>query len=432
MAGISTRLAHAWNAFRSDETRSYKTHRSSLGPSSYSRPDGKRLFPTTEKTIVASIYTRIALDAAAIHIEHCRVDTETDSYLSKMKSGLNECLNVSANIDQSGSHLRRDIFLSLLGLGDIGIVPVETDLDPIESGSWDIQKLRVGQIIEYFPDDVTVRLYDERDGRSYDITLPKRTVAIVENPFYGVMNEPNSTLKRLVHKLSLMDHVDEISSQGKLDLIIQLPYAVKTDTKRAEARRRIEQIQDQLENNNYGIAYADGTEKITQLNRSVENHLLTQVQYLKDELYNELGLTTGIMDGTASDVEMLNYINRTIEPLLDAVVDEMKRKFLTKTARTQGQSIKYFQSPFKLMPISQLANIVDVLSRNQIITPNEIRPTLGLKPSTQPQADQLINSNMPLDDQVTGLDEEGVETDSEEVDEEEAELDAEMAELGLR
>jgi len=373
---------------------------------------------------------------AAVKIEHVRTD-DTGQYTETIFSGLNNCLNIEANIDQAGRHFRQDIGLTLFGAGVIAIVPVDTTLDPTASGSWDIKTMRVGTVLDWYPQHVKVRLYNEQTGMYEDIVLPKSTVAIVENPFYGVMNEPNSTLQRLIHKLSLLDNVDEIASQGKLDIIIQLPYVVKSDTRKAQAEQRAKDIQSQLKDSTYGIAYTDGTEKITQLNRSVENNLLDQVKYLKEELYNELGLTTNIMNGTADDTEMLNYTNRFIEPVMDAITEEMARKFLTKTARTQGQTIMYFQTPFKLLPISELANIADVLSRNQIVTPNEFRPVLGLKPSNQPQANQLVNSNMPLDQQITGNPDDSSsdgstdDTSTDPADAAEANLDKGMAELGI-
>lgn len=426
-------ISHAWNALttRGDADRIHTA--AFVGPSSHARPDRARVRSNADRTIISSIYTRIAIDVASVRIEHCRTD-DNGNYKETIKSGLNNCLNIEANLDQGARHFRQDLVLTMLHGGTVAIVPVETDNDPLTTGSWDIRSLRVGEVVEWYPQHVKVRLYDERDGQTKDVILTKRFVAIVENPFYSVMNEPNSTLQRLIRKLSLLDHVDEISSQGKLDIIIQLPYVVKSDSRKAQAERRTKDIQDQLQNSTYGIAYTDGTEKITQLNRSVENNLLAQVQYLKDELYAELGLTAGIMDGTADDVVMLNYINRTVEPIMDAIAEATARTFLTKTARTQNQTIMYFQTPFKLLPISQLAQIVDVLSRNQIVTPNEIRPTLGLKPSSQPQADQLINSNMPLADQITGpgsgVDGDDI-VDGELVDEAELALDREMAKLGI-
>lgn len=400
-----------------------------IGPSSSYRPDRPKFRLNSERTIISSIYTRLAIDVAAVKIEHVRVDVDTEQYVETMKSGLNECLKVQANIDQAGRHFRQDMALSLFQEGVIAIIPVDTTLDPMLSGGWDVKSLRVGTILMWYPDRVKVRAYNEKSGQHEDITLPKSMVAIVENPFYAVMNEPNSTLQRLVHKLSLLDNVDEISSSGKLDIIIQLPYVVKSETRKNQAKRRTEDIKEQLQGSTYGIAYTDGTEKITQLNRSIENNLLEQVKYLKDELYNELGLTPAIMNGTADDVAMLNYVNRTIEPVMDAITEAMARTFLTKTARSQGQTIMYFENPFRLLPIGQLADVVDSLSRNQVITPNEVRPSLGLRPSKEPQANQLVNSNMPLDKQITSGSTAEEEVDP--ADAEEAALDQQMSELGL-
>jgi hypothetical protein len=427
---LKSRLQHGWNAFfpEKEPERYIRPAGYQPGMTSMTRPDRPRFRINSERTIIASIYTRMAIDVAGVRMEHVRVD-DAGQYVETIHSGLNNCLNVEANLDQAARHFRQDIALTLFGSGVAAIVPVDTTLDPTASGSWDIQTMRVGEILQWWPEDVLVRLYNEKTGMYEDLFLPKKVVAIIENPFYSVMNEPNSTLQRLVHKLSLLDNVDEISSQGKLDIIIQLPYVVKSDLRKNQAEARTKAIQDQLQNSTYGIAYTDGTEKITQLNRSVENNLLAQVQYLKEQLYNELGLTEDIMNGTADDVTMMNYINRTIEPIMDAITEGQARKFLTKTARTQGQTIQYFQTPFKLMPISQLADLIDVLSRNQIITPNEIRPSLGLKPSKEPQADTLVNSNMPLKDQVTGNP--LALAAPAEVDEEEAELDKQMTELGL-
>lgn len=431
-----SRLTHAFNSFFSDDGNTNVTYMP-MGTSSSYRPDRPRYRPGSEKTIINAIYTRMAVDCAGVRIEHVKVDTDTGQYKETVKSGLNNCLNVEANLDQAARHFRTDIALTLFQEGVIGIIPVDTTLDPRITSGWDVLTMRVGTICEWFPEHVKVRAYNQKTGKQEELLLPKSLVAIVENPFYSVMNEPNSTLKRLIHKLALLDNVDEISSSGKLDIIIQLPYVIKSESRKKQAEERREAIETQLSGSTYGIAYTDGTEKITQLNRAVENNLLDQVKYLKEELYNELGLTPEIMKGTADDVAMLNYINRLIEPVLDAVVEAIARTFLTKTARTQGQTIMYFQAPFKLLPISKLADVVDVLSRNQIVTPNEIRPTLGLKPSKQPQADQLVNSNMPLKDQVTG------DTVSppdaappasgavDQADVEEANLDSTMAELGI-
>jgi hypothetical protein len=425
--GLGSSLKHAWSALTTPEQHN-PLGAGAFGIASSSTPPQRPQFRiNSERTIISSIYTRLSVDCAAVQLEHCRVDTDTDLYLETIKSDLNNCLKVEANLDQGGRHFRQDIALTLFGAGCAAIVPVDTTLNPITNGSWDIKSMRVGTIVNWLPEEVIVRLYNEKTGQYQDLKLPKRIVAIVENPFYSVMNEPNSTLQRLIYKLSLLDNVDEISSQGKLDIIIQLPYNLKSDTRKAQAEIRRTEMETQLKSSTYGIAYADGTEKITQLNRSVENNLLEQVQYLKGELYNELGLTENVMNGTADDTEMLNYTNRFIEPIMDAISEAMARKFLTKTARTQGQTIRYFDAPFKLIPISQLGDLVDVLSRNQIVSPNEVRPALGLKPRPEAQANALVNSNMPLDQQITG--DEVVEEDP--LDAAEDELDAELAELGI-
>lgn len=441
MTSFGDRLKHAWNSFFTNDLESEPQPAFyPLGPISTTPPSRVKTRSTSERTIISSIYTRMAIDAAGIRIEHVRTNTENGQYEETIDSGLNECLTVEANLDQAGRHFRQDIFLSLFQQGTIAIIPVDTTLDPRNSGNWDVKTLRVGEILQWWPDFVRVRAYNEKTGQREEVTLPKRMVAIVENPFYSVMNEPNSTLQRLIHKLSLLDHVDEISSSGKLDIIIQLPYVVKSETRRQQAENRRRELESQLQGSTYGIAYTDGTEKITQLNRAVENNLLEQVKYLKSELFDELGITEDIMNGTADDVTMLNYINRTLEPLLDAVTENIARTFLTKTARSQGQTIMYFQTPFKLIPISQLADIVDVLSRNQVITPNEVRPSLGLKPSKEPQASQLINSNMPIDKQVTDTGAQQPPTDpnaapqaqsQDPADVAEANLDKQMADLGL-
>lgn len=403
--GFRDRLAHAWNAFfpeNDDRVEKTPSRTYSYGATSSTRPDRPRLRINSERTIIASIYTRISVDASSTRFEHCRLD-DNGQYIDTMKSSLNKCFNVKPNIDQSPRHLRRDIVITMLSEGVAAVVPVRTELDPVITGTTgDIYELRVGTVVDWRPTSVLVRLYDARDGNSKDIWLPKNVVAICENPFYSVMNEPNSTLKRLAHKLSLLDHVDEVSASGKLDLIIQLPFTVKSETRKNQANKRVKDLEEQLSGSTYGIAYADATEKITQLNRSVTNNLLEQIRFLREELYNELGLTEKVMNGTADDTEMMNYLDRTIEPILDAITEPMVPAFLTPTAITQGQSVQYFQSPFKLIPISQLADLIDTLSRNQIVSPNEIRPALGLKPSKEPQASQLINSNMPIDKQITG------------------------------
>lgn len=448
--GLRDRLAHAWNAFFPEDQPLQRVPAYDYGPSYSTRPDRPRFRVNSERTIIASIYTRIAIDAAAVKIEHVRLDDE-DQYVETIQSGLNDCLNIKANTDQAGRHLRQDLFMTLLSEGVIAIVPVDTTQDPTISGTWDVRSLRIGTVLQWYPQFVQVRVYNENKGMREDVILPKSMVAIVENPFYSVMNEPNSTLQRLVHKLNLLDNIDDVTSSGKLDIIIQLPYVVKSEQRKQQANQRRQELEDQLKGSTYGIAYADGTEKITQLNRSVENNLLEQINKLKQELYNELGMTEGIMNGTATDVEMLNYTNRTIEPLLDAAVESMIMTFLTRTARTQGQSMMYFQQPFKMIPISQLADIADTLSRNQIATPNELRLPLGLKPSKQPQANKLVNSNMPLDQQITDSGAQAPDNTTVEqvpnppakqplalpagssaADQQEAKLDKTMAELGIK
>ena len=424
MGKFTQRLKHAWNSFSADEEKQTQFLPSGISSSS---PDRPRFRIFSERTIISSIYTRLAIDVASVRIEHVRTD-ENGEYKETINSGLNECLTVAGNLDQSGSHIRRDMALTLFSEGVMVVLPVNTTMDPRSSGNWDIKDMRIGTVLQWKPQHVQVRAYNEKTGQREDIWVHKSIVAIVENPFYSVMNEPNSTLQRLVHKLALLDNVDEISSQGKLDIIIQLPYVVKSEARKDQAEKRRTQIEEQLTGSTYGIAYTDGTEKITQLNRSVENNLLAQVQYLQLQLFNELGLTAEIMNGTADDVAMLNYMNRTIEPVMDAIVEGMAMKFLTKTARTQGQKIMYFQTPLKMIPISQLADIADALSRNQIATPNELRPAIGLKPSVEPQASQLVNSNMPLDQQITSGKDKPTPSA---ISPDEAALDKEMSDLGI-
>lgn len=400
---IGSRLKRAWNAFTNrDPTVQYK----SVGPGYSLRPDRPRLSRGNEKSIVNSIFNRIALDAAAVDIKHCKLD-ENKRYLEDIDSGLNDCLNLSANIDQTGRAFRMDVVLSMLDEGCVALVPVDTTDNPNETNSYDINTMRTGEIIDWYPQHVRVRVYNDRRGEKEEILLPKSQVAIIENPMYSVMNEPNSTMQRLKRKLSLLDVTDEQTASGKLDLIIQLPYVVKTEARRQEAERRRKDIESQLAEGKYGVAYADGTEKITQLNRSVENNLMKQIEYLTEMVYNQLGMTQSVMDGTADEKTMLNYNNRTIEPIVAAIVDELKRKFLTKTARTQGQSILYFTDPFKLVPVDNIAEIADKFTRNEIMTSNEIRQIIGMKPSKDPKADQLINSNIsqPVNENATPVEE---------------------------
>lgn len=388
--GLMERIQNGWNAFMS---RAPTTAYYDGGVGNYYRPDRVRFSRGNERSIVTSVYNRIALDVAAIDIKHCRMD-ENGRYISDMKSGLNDCLTLSANVDQTGRAFIQDAVQSMLDEGCVAIVPVDTSTDPTVTGSYDILSMRTGKIIEWKPAHVRVRLYNERTGNKEDILLPKSIVAIVENPLYAVINEPNSTMQRLIRKLSLLDVTDEQTASGKLDLIIQLPYVIKTEARRQQAEQRRKDIEMQLAGSKYGIAYTDGTEHITQLNRSLENNLMKQVEYLTNMLFSQLGITQTILDGTADEQTMLNYYSRTIEPIVTAIVDEMKRKFLTKTARSQNQSIETFRDPFKLVPVNNIAEIADKFTRNEIMTSNEIRQVIGMKPSDDPKADQLINSNI--------------------------------------
>lgn len=387
---FSSRLKHAWNAF----TGRYPTrYYPDVGMGYAYRPDRPRLSRGNERSIVTSVYNRIALDAAAISIQHVRLD-ENERFLEVIPSGLNSCLNLEANIDQTGRSFVQDIVMSMLDEGCVAIVPVDTDDDPDLTGSYKIETMRTGKILEWFPKHVRVRVYNDTTGQKEDIILSKSMVGIIENPLYAVINEPNSTMQRLIRKLNLLDAVDEQSSSGKLDLIIQLPYVIKTEARRQQAETRRKDIEKQLSGSKYGIAYTDGTEHITQLNRSVGNNLMSQIEYLTSMLYSQLGITQSILDGTADEKTMLNYYNRTIEPMISAIVDELKRKFLTKTARSQHQSIQFFRDPFKLVPVSELAEISDKLTRNEIATSNEVRQIIGWKPSKDPKADELRNSNI--------------------------------------
>ncbi|WP_339619108.1 phage portal protein [Eubacterium sp.] len=362
------------------------------------RPDRQRFTMGNERSIVTSVYNRIALDASALKIQHSRIDAN-GSFREVIDSDINNCLNVEANIDQTGRSFLQDVVMSMLDEGCVAIVPVDTTFNPKITGSYDINSMRTGKILEWHPKHVKVRVYDERTGIKEEITLPKDIVAIVENPLYAVINEPNSTMQRLIRKLCLLDVIDEKSSSGKLDLIIQLPYIVKSEARRKQAEQRRADIETQLTGSKYGIAYTDGTERITQLNRPVENNLMAQIEYLTSMLYSQLGITQSILDGTADEKTMLNYYNRTIEPIASAIVDEMKRKFLTKTARSQRQSILFFRDPFKLVPVNDLAEIADKFTRNEILTSNEFRPIIGFKPSDDPKANELNNSNIrrPMD-----------------------------------
>jgi hypothetical protein len=387
---FTSRLKHAWNAFFNKDPTDYFKN---VGTGYTYRPDRPRLTRGNERSIVTSVYNRLALDASSVNIQHVRLD-KNNRFLSVIDSGLNGCLTVEANLDQTGRAFIQDIVMSMLDEGSVAIVPVDTTFNPEITGSYDILSMRTGQILEWYPSHVKVRVYNEKTGRKEDIVVPKSTVGIVENPLYTVINEPNSTMQRLIRKLNLLDVVDEQSSSGKLDLIIQLPYVIKTEARRQQADKRRQDIADQLAGSKYGIAYTDGTERITQLNRPVENNLMKQIEYLTSMLYSQLGITQSILDGTADDKTMLNYYNRTIEPILSAIVDEMKRKFLTKTARSQLQSISFFRDPFKLVPVSDISEIADKFTRNEIMTSNEIRQIIGMKPSDDPKADELRNKNL--------------------------------------
>lgn len=388
--GLRDRVQHAWNAFfNQDPTNSYVDY----GSTYYYRPDRVRFSGGNEKSIVTSIFNRIAMDAASVDIKHVKLDSN-GRYEKTMDSGLNNCLSLEANIDQTGRAFKQDIFMSMLDEGCIAIVPVDTTMNPKVTGSYDIESMRTGKVVEWHPNSVKVRLYNERTGNKEEVILPKSMVAIVENPLYAVINERNSTMQRLIRKLNLLDAIDEQSSSGKMDLIIQLPYVIKSEARRQQAEARRKDIESQLTDSKYGIAYTDGTERITQLNRPVENNLMKQIEYLTSMLYSQLGITQSILDGTADDKTMLNYYNRTIEPVVAAVVDEMKRKFLTKTARSQMQSIAFFRDPFKLVPVNDIAEIADKFTRNEIMTSNEIRQIIGMKPANDPKADELRNSNL--------------------------------------
>ena len=388
--GFMDRIQRGWNAFRNrDPTTEYRD----TGLGYAYRPDRVRFTRGNERSIVTSVYNRIALDVAAINIQHVQLD-DNNRFTSVVESGLNSCLNLEANIDQTGRAFVQDIVMSMFDEGCVAVVPVDTTQDPEITDSYDILSMRTGKILEWKPRHVKVRVYNDRTGMKEDLLLPKKQVAIIENPLYAVINEPNSTMQRLIRKLCLLDAVDEQSSSGKLDLIIQLPYVVKTEARRQQANDRRKQIEEQLTGSKYGIAYTDGTERITQLNRPVENNLMKQIEYLTSMLYSQLGITQAILDGTADDKTMLNYYSRTIEPIISAIVDEMKRKFLTKTARSQKKSIMFFRDPFKLVPVNDIAEIADKFTRNEILSSNEIRQIVGIKPSKDPKADELRNKNL--------------------------------------
>lgn len=389
---LGSRIKHAWNAFLNrDPTTNNVSNSYSSG--SYYRPDRSRLSRGNERSIITSVFNRIALDVAAIDIKHCRLD-ENDRFKETVESGLNECLTLETNIDQTSRAFFQDVVMSMFGEGCIALVPVDTSTDPNNTNSYDILTMRTGKVVEWYPNTVKVNVYNDRTGRREDIYIQKKAVAIIENPFYAVMNEPNSTLQRLIRKLILLDSIDEQSGSGKLDLIIQLPYVVKSEARKQQANERRRQIEEQLRGSKYGIAYTDGTEKITQLNRPVENNLMKQIEYLTNLLYSQLNITQSILDGTADEKTMTNYYTRTIEPIIAAIVDEMKRKFLTKTARTQKQTILFFRDPFKLVPASDIAEMADKFTRNEILSSNEVRQIIGRKPSNDPKADKLVNSNI--------------------------------------
>lgn len=386
---LGSRFKKAWNIFLNRDPTGYDRN---AGMSYVYRPDRARFSRGNERSIVTSVYNRIAMDVAAIDIKHCRLD-ENGRYIEDMHSGLNDCLTLEANIDQTARSFRQDVVMSMFDEGAVAIVPVDTTSDSTVSASFDILTMRTGQIREWYPTHVKVRVYNDRTGQKEDVLLPKRSVAIIENPLYAVINEPNSTMQRLVRKLNILDAIDEQSGSGKLDLIIQLPYIIKSDARKTQADHRRNEIIEQLKGP-YGIAYTDGTEKITQLNRPIENNLMKQIEYLTTMLYSQLGMTPSVLDGTADEQTMLNYNNRTVEPIVSAIVDGMKRNFLTKTARTQGQTIMAFKDPFKLVPVNNIAEIADKFTRNEILTSNEIRQIIGIKPSEDPKADQLVNSNI--------------------------------------
>ncbi len=389
--GLKDFLQHGWSVFNKNRDPTYRYYEP--GHSYYVRPDRPRFSRGNERSIVTAVYNRIATDAAKIDIKHVRLD-DNDRYSETLDSGLNTCLNLEANIDQTGRAFRHDMYLSMLDEGSIAVVPVQCDMNPDVTGSYTIESMRTGRIVEWKPKSVKVSLYNENTGEHEDVWVSKSNCAILENPFYAVMNAPNSTLQRLIRKLNILDAIDEQSGSGKLDLIIQLPYVVRSEGRQKQADKRRKDLEDQLANSKFGIGYIDGTERVTQLNRPVENNLMKQIEYLTSMLYSQLGITQSILDGTADEKTMLNYNNRTIEPIVSTPVEEFKRKFLTKTARSQRQSIMYFSNPFSLVPYTELAKSADTFTRNEIMTSNEFRQIIGLKPSSDPKADQLINSNI--------------------------------------
>ena len=390
------RIKRAWNVFM--DRISYNEPQGGY----YYRPDRIRLSRGNERSIVTAIYNRIAMDAASVDIRHVRLD-RNDRYLETVDSGLNNCLSLSANIDQTGQAFVQDMVLTMLDNGAVAVVPVDTDIDPDNSGSYIIETMRCGVVTEWYPQHVKVKLWNDKKGKHEEVVVSKKTAAIIQNPFFSVMNEPNSTIQRLIRKLNLLDAIDNQSGSGKLDIIVQLPYVIKTEARRQQAEQRREEIERQLAGSKYGIAYADGTEKITQLNRPVDNNLMHQIEFLTKMAYSQLGIDENILSGSADEKTMLNYYNRIVEPILDAIVNEFKRTFLTKTARTQKQSLKYFRDPFKLVPVAQLAEIADKMTRNEIMTANEVRQTMGMKPSDDPKADELRNSNIRKSEEPKGL-----------------------------
>lgn len=395
MSKFTDRLKHAWNAFAFQEKHPETFTAPTTGPSYSFRPDKTRLRYSNEKTIVTSIYTRIAIDFAAIPIRHVRLD-DNKQYQQDIDSALNNCLTVEANIDQGARAFRQDLVQTLFDEGVVAILPVDTTLNPLETGGYDVNTMRIGKIVQWFPKYVRVRAYNDNKGIQEEVIVPKSMVAIVENPLYSVINEPSSTLQRLLRKLSLLDAVDEQSASGNLDIIIQLPYVIKTEARRAEADKRLKEIEFQLKGSQYGIAYTDGTEKIVQLNRPATNNLMDQITYLTALLYSQLGITSAVMDGSADEATMLNYYNRTIEPILAAASEAMARTFLTNTARTQGQAIMYIRNPFLLVPVADLAEIADKFTRNEVLSSNDMRSIIGFRPSSDPKANQLLNKNLPI------------------------------------
>lgn len=414
MSRVGDALRHAWNVFSNQQPSVNKNswpfmpdaseayNQGSFGSLSSSRPDRLRVNVTSMRTIISSIYTRLSIDVASIDMRHVKLD-EQNRYLEDMDSGLNKCLTVEANLDQAARAFRQDVAMTLFDRGVAALVPVDTSISPLESGGYDILTLRVGEIVGWYPKYVKVSLYNEATAKREELTLDKRTIAIIENPLYSVMNEPNSTLQRLINKLELLDSIDTQSASGKLDLIIQLPYVIKSEARRQQAEQRRKDIEFQLKGSQYGIAYTDGTEKVIQLNRPAENNMMAQIEYLTEMLYGQLGLTEEVMNGTADEKAMLNYWNRTIEPVLTAIVEAMRRSFLTKTARTQRQTVSFFRDPFRLVPVENVAEIADKFTRNEIMTSNEFRQVVGMAPHPDPKADQLINSNMPLDKATNGV-----------------------------